>query len=63
MKQFTWLKAILYTILILYAFITFLPFAWALSASFKPLAEIISGGLNFIPQQFTLENYLKVFIQ
>ena len=63
MKQFTWLKAILYTILILYAFITFLPFAWALSASFKPLAEIISGGLNFIPQQFTLENYRKVFIQ
>lgn len=63
MKQFTWLKAILYTILILYAFITFLPFAWALSASFKPLAEIISGGLNFIPQQFTLENYRKIFIQ
>ncbi len=63
MKQFTWLKAILYIILVLYAFITFLPFAWALSASFKPLAEIISGGLNFIPQQFTLENYRKVFIQ
>ena len=63
MKQFTWLKAFLYTILILYAFVTFLPFAWALSASFKPLAEIISGGLNFIPQQLTLENYRKVFIQ
>lgn len=63
MKQFTWLKAILYTILILYAFVTFLPFAWALSASFKPLAEIISGGLNFIPQQLTWENYRKVFIQ
>jgi multiple sugar transport system permease protein len=62
-KRFTWLKAILYLFLILYAFITFLPFAWALSASFKPLAEIISGGLNFIPQQFTLENYRKVFIQ
>ena len=61
--KFTWLTAILYTILILYAFITFVPFAWALSASFKPLAEIISGGLNFIPQQLTLENYRKVFIQ
>lgn len=63
MKRFTWLKAILYTVLILYALITILPFAWALSASFKPLAEIISGGLNFIPQKFTFENYRKIFIQ
>jgi len=63
MKQFTPIKAILYIILILYAIITFLPFAWALSASFKPLAEIISGGLNFIPQQFPWENYRKIFIQ
>ncbi|HCF30205.1 MAG TPA: ABC transporter permease [Cyanobacteria bacterium UBA11049] len=63
MKQFTPIKAILYIILILYAIITFLPFAWALSASFKPLAEIISGELNFIPQHFTWENYRKIFIQ
>jgi multiple sugar transport system permease protein len=44
----------------LYAIITFLPFAWALSASFKPLAEIVSGGVNLIPQQFTLENYKQI---
>lgn len=56
-------KGLLYPILILYAIITFIPFAWALSASFKPLAEIISGGNNFIPQQFTLENYKQIFSQ
>jgi multiple sugar transport system permease protein len=58
-----WIKVLLYAGLCLYAIITFLPFAWALSASFKPLAEIILGGINFIPQQFTLDNYKKIFIQ
>jgi len=58
-----WIKVLLYAGLCLYAIITFLPFAWALSASFKPLAEIILGGINFIPQQFTLDNYRKIFLQ
>lgn len=63
MNRFFWIKVLLYAGLCLYAIITFLPFAWALSASFKPLAEIILGGINFIPQQFTLDNYKKIFIQ
>ncbi|MDV2996066.1 MAG: L-arabinose transport system permease protein AraQ [Chroococcidiopsis sp. SAG 2025] len=54
---------ILYGILIVYAIATFLPFAWALSASFKPLSEIIAGGLNLFPQNFTLENYQKIFLE
>jgi len=62
-KHFLWSKGLLYTILVLYAIITFVPFAWALSASFKSLAEIVSDGVNFIPQQFTLENYKQIFIQ
>lgn len=61
--NFKSVKALLYTILILYAIITFTPFAWALSASFKPLSEVIAGGSNFIPQQFTLENYTRIFSQ
>ena len=60
MKGSQLIKIILYLILILYAIITFIPFAWALSASFKPLAEIIAGGNSFIPQQLTLENYKKI---
>ena len=47
----------------IYAIVTFIPFLWALSASFKPLAEISSGELNFIPQEFTLENYQQIFLQ
>lgn len=57
------LTGILYLILLGYTLITLLPFAWALSASFKPLSEIIAGGLNLIPQTFTLENYRQIFVQ
>ncbi len=63
MQRFNWIKVLLYAGLLVYASITFLPFAWAISASFKPLPEIISGGINFIPQHFTLDNYRKIFIQ
>ncbi len=63
MKRFTWVKVLLYPVLLGYAVITFLPFAWALSASFKSLQEISLGAINFIPKNFTLDNYKKIFIQ
>jgi multiple sugar transport system permease protein len=56
-------KVLIYACLILYSIITFLPFAWALSASFKTLSEISLAGMDFIPQYFTLDNYKKIFIQ
>lgn len=54
---------ILYVGLILYTIVTFIPFVWALSASFKPLAEISASGSNFVPKNFTLENYKQIFLQ
>lgn len=57
------LKGVLYSLLIVYAIVTFLPFAWALSASFKLLSEIAKGGFNFIPQSFTLDNYRKILLE
>lgn len=62
MKQLRW-SPLLYVLLIGYALITLIPFAWALSASFKPLAEIAAGGTNFIPHEFTLKNYQTIFLQ
>jgi multiple sugar transport system permease protein len=53
----------LYAGLALYTLITFIPFTWALSASFKSLPEISSGATNFIPQNFTLDNYNQIFTQ
>jgi multiple sugar transport system permease protein len=58
-----WFRKVLYVLLFIYALITIIPFLWALSASFKPLAEIISGEVNFIPRQFTVENYRQVFVE
>ncbi|SES70771.1 carbohydrate ABC transporter permease [Anaerobranca gottschalkii] len=52
----------LYLILIIYALVTFFPFLWAVSASFKTYREITGGGLNLIPQEPTLQAYRKLFL-
>jgi multiple sugar transport system permease protein len=62
-KSLNWLKGFLYIGLIFYGIITFLPFAWALSASFKPLSEIMAGGSYFIPDHFTWDNYRTIFFR
>lgn len=61
--RFWWLKFLLYPFLTIYALITLIPFLWALSASFKPLSEIVSGTPNFLPQNFTFDNYRQIFLQ
>ena len=56
-----WPRVILYIILVLYAVITIYPFLWAVFASFKEYAEIVGGGLNLIPENPTLDNYIHLF--
>ncbi|MBE3554880.1 MAG: carbohydrate ABC transporter permease [Thermicanus sp.] len=63
MKRKHWVRILVYLILILYAAATLVPFLWALSASFKPLQEIVSGEPNFIPKHFTLDNYAEIFLR
>lgn len=63
MKKISFGKGLLYTLLSVYAIITIIPFLWALSSSFKTLEEIVSGTLNFIPKNFTLENYKMIFVE
>ncbi|WP_173915710.1 carbohydrate ABC transporter permease [Halobacillus sp. Marseille-Q1614] len=62
-KKTSWAKKLLYVVLIAYALITLVPFVWALSSSFKSFAEISSGVMNFIPKDFTLQNYVQIFIE
>jgi len=62
-SRFRALNILLYLLLTLYAVITLIPFLWALSASFKPLSEIVNGEPNLIPQNFTLDNYKQIFLQ
>jgi multiple sugar transport system permease protein len=61
MKNNTPIQILVYILLGTYGVITLIPFLWAISASFKPLAELTSGQFNWIPQQFTLENYRQIF--
>jgi multiple sugar transport system permease protein len=58
----TYLHVLVYCLLVGYGVITLIPFLWAISASFKPLSEIVSGATNWIPQHFTLDNYRQIFI-
>ncbi len=57
------LKVIVYLLLVGYGLVTLIPFLWAISASFKPLSELVSGTLNWIPQNFTFDNYRQIFVQ
>jgi multiple sugar transport system permease protein len=58
----TYFKFFQYFLVCIYGFVTLIPFLWAISASFKPLSEITSGELSWIPKHFTLDNYRQIFI-
>lgn len=50
-----------YVGVILISVITVAPLVWTISTSLKPASEILSGALNLIPANATIENYLQVF--
>jgi multiple sugar transport system permease protein len=54
-----WRKVVAYALLIGYALLMFLPFAWSVSTSFKPNSEVFQ--LNWIPERPTVEGYLTVW--
>lgn len=58
------IKILIYALLIGFALFEFLPFLWSIVTSFKSEQEINAGfvnGFNWIPRQFTLQNYLDIF--
>ncbi len=57
------LNILLYTVVIIYAIITLFPFLWAVSASFKPVSEIVSGNMNIIPENPTLDAYKYLLVE
>lgn len=56
-----WPRIILYVVLTLYAIVTLYPFLWAVFAAFKPLSEIVTGGLSLLPENPTLDNFIHIF--
>lgn len=54
-------RIIMYAVLVLYAFITLYPFLWMVSASFKPLREIVGGNMSLISPNMSFDNYQTIF--
>lgn len=54
-------KIFLYIILITAASLTLYPFLWMISASFKPLKEIVSGGMSLLGESMSFDNYKYIF--
>ena len=54
MKRLTWIVPTVYILLLL------LPIYWLVNMSFKTTNEIL-GSFTLWPNQFTFENYLKIF--
>lgn len=54
-------RIILYIILIIAAVATVYPFLWMVSASFKPLKEIVGGNMSLISENMSFDNYLYIF--
>jgi multiple sugar transport system permease protein len=54
-------RTVSYIFLILLTFLTLIPLAYTISASFKPNTEIMSGGAHLIPKTFTVNNYVTAW--
>ena len=54
-------KVITYALLILGSFVMVFPFIWMILCSFKTHAEVIQNPPNFLPANFSFENYVKAF--
>ncbi len=47
--------------LVIGAILILIPYVWMISGSFKTEGEIFSSGLNVIPAQFAVDNYVKAW--
>ena len=60
-KSFKISRFLLYLVLIIFALITLYPFLWMISASFKPLKEIVGGNMSLVGKDMSLDNYRYIF--
>ncbi|MDF2819748.1 MAG: carbohydrate transporter permease [Clostridiales bacterium] len=54
-------KSLLYIVLIFVALATLYPFLWMISASFKPLKEIVNGNMSLYSDNMSFDNYIYIF--
>jgi multiple sugar transport system permease protein len=58
-RSIEWRRVVAYALLIGYALLMFVPFAWSVSTSFKPNAEVFQ--LNWIPENPTVQGYVTAW--
>lgn len=51
-----------YILLTILAVVTFFPVLFTVMGAFKPTAEILLGGINIFPKQFSLANYKEAWV-
>jgi len=56
-RRYVITRAVTHAVLMVAVVLVFLPILWAVSSSFKPLADIFEFPVRWIPENFTLENY------
>ena len=59
-KKLTPGRVILYIVLTIASCATLYPFLWMISASFKPMSEIVSGNMSLFSRNMSLDNYTFV---
>ena len=65
MKDFTYARdfksrALIFAILLAASIVVVIPYIWMLSNSFKTTIETLTNPMHIIPQEFTLDGYIKV---
>ena len=53
-------RALIFAILLAVSIIVVIPYVWMLSNSFKTTIETLTDPMHIIPQEFTLDGYIKV---
>jgi len=61
MKGLTPLSILRVIVLVLFFMFMFLPIFWMILTSFKPVDEIVTMPLKYLPDKFTFVNYIKLF--
>jgi multiple sugar transport system permease protein len=54
-------KLLLYTVLTITAGLTLYPFLWMISASLKPLKEVVGGQMSLFSENMSFDNYRYIF--
>ena len=60
-KKTKMINAVIFILLLVLAALTVYPVVYIILGSFKTNSELVSGGLNILPEKFVLDNYIQAW--